>query len=820
MTPLWRWRAEGRLGAGGWLAAKRLAACAAVLLIICYLALEATSRPRFCVACHQMRPYYDSWRASRHSQVPCLDCHYAAAGKSGLRRRIGGSFQALQYAVRQYGEYPFTEVDDSNCLRGGCHQRQALRGKLAYEGVVFDHAAHLGPSPTLAQVPCVVCHSRAAQGTHFAATDVACFLCHFREGPEAGVLAQCRLCHEEVKPSGQRAVAPPALARRRPGKAFDHAEMLARGVDCADCHSGVTRGQGIAPRGRCLQCHSQEERLARYEDVAFVHLNHVTQHKVECSRCHNEIEHSIPKRPALARLERLPVEMVARQPLFRRLAARKLYAGVGAEQVGAGPDPMFEVEVTCEACHRVEPARGQARLPAAGTGGCMSCHGEAYGRILAAWLMTSDLQVARVASALEHARREAERRSLSQPQRQQARDLLASAQAATQLVRLGGGVHNIQFAKGLLESARQQINQSMQLVGSRYRVAELPVASMPVASGACLDCHTRPPAQDFRVFGTVFSHGQHLRLADLDCRTCHADAAVESASHGRLRLGPAGCRACHDERLSSPHPSGWAKTHGKASLKEQTSCAVCHSPSYCFNCHKIAMPHPAGWRQTHGARGTGAMGICARCHGPNSCQECHKQNPHPADFALNHTQQAAQRPGSCLVCHQREYCQVCHSAAPRSHTPAFAERHGRQAADNRALCQLCHGENGCQECHSKNPHPEGFALQHTQRTEQRPRSCLACHERDYCKLCHLAKPPSHTPAFRKAHRRQGEASRPVCALCHGDDPCMACHQTRMPHAEDYMLVGHPKEASLEPGSFCYNCHDEQQYCRICHKQGK
>jgi len=51
-------------------------------IIASVAAVELTSTPEFCSSCHEMKPAYDSWKNSKHYNVPagkkradCRDCH-------------------------------------------------------------------------------------------------------------------------------------------------------------------------------------------------------------------------------------------------------------------------------------------------------------------------------------------------------------------------------------------------------------------------------------------------------------------------------------------------------------------------------------------------------------------------------------------------------------------------------------------------------------------------------------------------------------------------------------------------------------------------
>lgn len=47
-----------------------------VIVILLTISLEVTSTPRFCSVCHNMKPYYESWKQSSHRDVTCTACHF------------------------------------------------------------------------------------------------------------------------------------------------------------------------------------------------------------------------------------------------------------------------------------------------------------------------------------------------------------------------------------------------------------------------------------------------------------------------------------------------------------------------------------------------------------------------------------------------------------------------------------------------------------------------------------------------------------------------------------------------------------------------
>ena len=765
---------------------RRLIVAAVVFLIVAGAGLEFSSQPRFCVTCHYMRPYYDDWKRSTHNMVPCVDCHFPPGVRPAIERKFQTIVQVAKYVTRQYGTRPWTEIQDASCLRPGCHETRLLPGPVDFHGVAFDHGPHLSGYRRVTQLRCTACHSQIVIGTHMTVTDTSCFLCHFKfdHAAEAERMSDCQLCHKDV----------PTQTPAAEG-GFDHAPILQRGVSCEECHSDVTVGNGFVPEGNCLKCHAEPERLLLYkqatnpaarehdEAIRSLHRNHVTDHKIECTQCHQEITHRLPP---TATVVSAPFNCATCHP-NQHEESRELYYGLQVGEVAGKPDAMAAARVSCLSCHRthVKTAKGSVVMQG-GAAGCMNCHGEVYGRTLAVWKANATAQVAFVEQALDRAQGELGRARGEASKREQAKQKLATAAKHLHTVRAGGGVHNVAYAEKLLASARARINEAMVLVGSRYRAPPLPKLEVGKGSGACLDCHTQPPSQPIKVFGTEFSHGQHIARLNLTCATCHRNGEPQDPSHGALILGRDGCRLCHERsRLTKPHPSGWETTHSRASRQELASCSVCHSDRYCLTCHVFPMPHPPAWTQKHGGMALGSPQVCARCHTPKECITCHGvEIPHPDNWA--------------------------------------SQKHLPVARTNSSVCLRCHTEQECTDCHGLTmPHPPTWTKAHGAQADRAPRVCAKCHAASDCQVCHREArlwPTNHKAAdWRQTHAAAGALNQALCELCHGPDPCDTCHGLPMPHPENYLLEGHmaSKPELLLPGSLCYKCH-EQEYCGTCH----
>jgi nitrate/TMAO reductase-like tetraheme cytochrome c subunit len=414
---------------------------------------EYSMQPDFCRSCHIMEPYYQAWHRSTHNGVACQDCHFEPGWRNTLRGKFQASAQVAKYLTRTYGSKPHAEIADASCLRSGCHEKRLLEGKVRWAAptsdgqtidIAFDHTPHLGQLRRGKQLRCVSCHSQIVQGEHLTVTVSTCFLCHFKglqHGRDNEVLGGCRSCHDAPAQIVQSALGP-----------FDHREYVDRGVACENCHSDSIAGDGEVPKQVCGNCHNVAEHLGRFGDTAFVHRNHVTEHKVECSHCHIKIEHRL----GAARAGRSGGCGACHEGSHGGPAA--LYRGTGGRGVPDMPSPMARTEVDCIACHRhrevpSETAEVVGQTFAAAADSCQYCHGAKYAGTLGQWKHDLAALEAKVASACSEARQRVTAAEVPAAVRRRAELLLADADHNRRLVSLGHGVHNFNYALALLNAA-------------------------------------------------------------------------------------------------------------------------------------------------------------------------------------------------------------------------------------------------------------------------------------------------------------------------------------------------------------------------------
>lgn len=309
-----------------------------------------TDQPAFCSTCHEMRPYFITWRQSPHRQQSCTDCHVepTLSGRLTGRHPTGGQMVTHVLGGATFPLKTPPSVPNARCVT--CHPR--LPAKAAKGFAHTDHARtkcvkchpETGHNVTVALLKNVGVYPRdgsrpqpakmsLARGTGAANLQghpsVGCSDCH-----DMG-LTGCSTCH---------------VAHHRNNANY--------GSDCVACHTPAAKFTFAHPpaSSACKVCHT-------------VPSDHKAVVSRECGTCH---EHpgvtwasSHPGRgvtqPCKA-CHKLPSDHVA--SMTRACVACHKRAGVS--WVASHPG----VESKCAVCHTAPAA---ASHPA---GTCPKCHSE------------------------------------------------------------------------------------------------------------------------------------------------------------------------------------------------------------------------------------------------------------------------------------------------------------------------------------------------------------------------------------------------------------------------------------------------------------
>lgn len=362
-----------------------------VIAILAFMTLggygfyEYSNTPQFCNSCHIMQPYYTAWEESSHKDVACIECHISPEAGAKWEAKVQGMIQALKYITHTYSSKPYAEIEDSSCLRSGCHQERLVNQhstETFKNNVVFDHAPHLLESRRGKELRCTSCHAQIVVGNHMEVTTSTCYLCHFRESADHDVekLSECRLCHKKLS---DRTIEHKVLDPRDPTKVidtitFNHVDFIGdKEVDCRSCHLTAINGTGEAKTEQCFVCHNDPEHIERIGDIEFIHKNHITIHNVTCERCHDPIKHEV-------RTESFTMEQnCQRCHVTTHVGQREMYMGIGGRGIeGPNPGVMYRTMVDCAGCHighgdeNTVTSRLHGYTKVVDFRSCEYCHGE------------------------------------------------------------------------------------------------------------------------------------------------------------------------------------------------------------------------------------------------------------------------------------------------------------------------------------------------------------------------------------------------------------------------------------------------------------
>lgn len=486
--------------------------------------VEFSSSPTFCQTCHNMKPYYESWKTSSHGHVACIECHIAPGIRGEAMGKIQAMNQLVKYVTRTYGMKPWAEVEDASCMRSGCHSERKVEGLVDFNGVMFDHTQHLGELRREKQLRCTSCHSQMVQGEHIAVTVSTCILCHFKDRANDDPVAGCVGCH----PSPKRVVS-------AQGFVVDHERYVKDQISCVSCHGNVVSGSGQADPTTCQNCHNEPERFEQFDEVERMHVVHITDNKVECQQCHTAIEHRVVALETDFELDCRNCHDKAHD------AQRQMYAGLGGHGTKEEPSKMFLARVACEGCHeKAAKLAAHANVKVAGEASCMSCHGVRYANMLPSWKRGMDERVAKVAPVVAQAR--AALRTAGGAQRRAADSLLRQAEENLELVTVGKSAHNVTYADQLLRASLSLVRQAVRAGQLPYTVPRVDLGP-PLDEGECLSCHLGVERATVAFSGGGrFAHDAHVVSGRMACTECHTPVD----DHGGTKVTTRdSCNECH-----------------------------------------------------------------------------------------------------------------------------------------------------------------------------------------------------------------------------------------------------------------------------------
>lgn len=522
------------------------------LLTVLAVGKYSTS-PSFCNSCHIMEPYYTAWDNSKHNHVACVDCHYPpGTPRTILWKKFQAMSQIVRYVTRTYSSKPFAEIEDTSCLRSGCHSTRLLKGKIiTAAGIKFEHSAHLMEEKKGRQLKCVTCHSQIVVGRHVEVTYDSCYLCHLKGiSDENGLqpLGRCLGCHEV-----------PDKTFELDNMTYNHEDFVkTQGVSCQDCHLEVVQGDGEASQERCFACHNQPEKLLKYSDIPFIHENHVTKHNVACFHCHQEIRHGFIYEKGKSNLASL-VNLTGRSGItetgnrkahtptitFKCIHCHKgkhagqlgIYSGqVSTLGLPDMPSPMYLAHVDCIGCHysdtkssAVSDLNGETLT--ASDKSCVKCHGLKFKGLWNRTKKELKKTLAKLTEKIEQANTYIENSSSPENELYKIKDKMQKAEQMYNFLLTARGEHNIYLASWII----REVDKLLVEIEEELKT-ELPdLSKLSLVSGRYCStlCHfkvgVKTPSLKVNAFGKEMSHMGHAAM--MGCIECH-----EIGAHKKVPL--------------------------------------------------------------------------------------------------------------------------------------------------------------------------------------------------------------------------------------------------------------------------------------------
>jgi nitrate/TMAO reductase-like tetraheme cytochrome c subunit len=202
------------------------------------VAIPLTDHPKFCASCHNIRPSYDTWVASSHKEVTCVDCHVRPGVEGFVHDK---AFTGLKdVAIYVFG----TPTDSHN-----------LQTTVATEVCLSCHHAILRVSeiavrdlpPPVKEVGLIMGHRKHMEAFAKRGKGEGCTTCHTRVVHEKPIKG-----YPIVIPRGHVSVDNQPYYPDHPEGTKLRDKALA---DCFRCHDGKSEHEGKVLSKSCETCH-------------------------------------------------------------------------------------------------------------------------------------------------------------------------------------------------------------------------------------------------------------------------------------------------------------------------------------------------------------------------------------------------------------------------------------------------------------------------------------------------------------------------------------------------------------------------------------
>jgi nitrate/TMAO reductase-like tetraheme cytochrome c subunit len=437
-----------------------------ILIASIYSAEYYTSQPSFCGSCHIMKKYYNSWKSSKHGgkDVACIECHYPPGEKRTLKAKFKGLGQLFTYlgtgspTVRKPAR-----VSDSSCTTSDCHADEELMDKKITftKNISYVHNTHKDKTIEGQTLHCDTCHQHIRSDKHFEVNKEACYLCHFKEAKFNEGRAKCSLCHEIPTISLQKQKIEDTDADEEP---ITHKSLEEAKVPCQSCHYELVQGSGEVKQENCSDCHEYSDELQKNaQDKRSMHTEHVTKQNAKCFECHRPVLHR--KVEFLNPVREACMNCHPDHHRYQNL----LLIGDKRKDVMESPGLMYDVKTNCIGCHLDEKTINGEKVLFGSSKSCVSCHTAKYETTVTEWRnkIKEELDYARALETNTIKALETTKDGVKKKKVEQAKAMLEVGQENLRIVEFGDGVHNMKYAVILLDTAMNNFENALNLLGKK-----------------------------------------------------------------------------------------------------------------------------------------------------------------------------------------------------------------------------------------------------------------------------------------------------------------------------------------------------------------
>jgi hypothetical protein len=168
-----------------------------------------------------------------------------------------------------------------------------------------------------------------------------------------------------------------------------------------------------------------------------------------------------------------------------------------------------------------------------------------------------------------------------------------------------------------------QCHDAARAVPAAFRMSNCDTCHVdPVKPQAVPNSHTVNVKPDFHTEAFRQHHEGEASAPNAKCFVCHPNVMPSAAARVQ-------CDNCHAVMKPKNHTARWKDDlHGKFVALDRTTCATCHTASYCSDCHnelpRSHNPLPLFKAGAHAFPAKLDLRSCFTCHTfQNTCSECH-----------------------------------------------------------------------------------------------------------------------------------------------------------------------------------------------------